>query len=144
MGDGVRGEQTRRRQPNLRRVRRNQLCGNTSRSKGASAGQSKARSANTRYRKLHRPSSDLRDIVSRPCGGGIWPATLMSFRITGAKRKAQSTFDEFQILRFRASKEKLRAAEETHFVACDESEPFVNRAAFVRSVKQQSVEVLIL
>ena len=60
------------------------------------------------------------------------------------KDKAQATFDEFQILRFRATNEKLRATDETHFVACDESEPFVNRAAFVRSVKQQSVEVLIL
>ena len=60
------------------------------------------------------------------------------------KDKAQATFDEFQILRFRAIKEKSRAADETHFVACDESEPFVNRAAFVRSVKQQSVQVLIL
>jgi len=60
------------------------------------------------------------------------------------KDKAQATFDEFQILRFRATNEKLRATDETHFVACDESEPFVNRAAFVRSVKQQPVEVLIL
>lgn len=41
-------------------------------------------------------------------------------------------------------KAELRVADETHFVACDESEPFVKRAAFVRSVKQQSVEVLIL
>jgi hypothetical protein len=41
-------------------------------------------------------------------------------------------------------KKELRVADETHFVACDESEPFVNRAAIVRSVKQQSVEVLIL
>ena len=44
----------------------------------------------------------------------------------------------------RIKKTELRIADETHFVACDESEPFVNRAAFVRSVKQQSVEVLIV
>jgi hypothetical protein len=43
----------------------------------------------------------------------------------------------------RIKKAELRIVDETHFVACDESEPFVNRAAFVRSVKQQSVEVLI-
>ena len=60
------------------------------------------------------------------------------------KDKAQATFDEFQILRFRATNEKLRIADETHFVAGDESEPAVKRAAVVRSVKQQSVEVLIL
>ena len=41
-------------------------------------------------------------------------------------------------------KAELNITDETHFVACDESEPFVNRAAVVRRVKQETVDLLIL